>query len=160
LIGKSEAGKIQAQFAIIDIAHFFEQTAREIEENAKTHSIDIHSTCTVHEFSLDEKLLRNITINLLTNAIKFSPTSNVVFLRISNSPNHLKIEVEDLGIGITDEDLKNMFTSFYRGNNVGSIPGTGLGLSIVKKAVDLLHGDINIKSKAGSGTIITVTLPI
>jgi len=160
MIGKSEAGKIKTQYTTIDVHNFFRQTAREVRESTKTHTINLQINCSVKEFRTDEKLIRNIVINLLTNAIKFSPHAQSISLRISNSPDYLKIETEDKGIGITDDDLTNLFTAFHRGINVGTIQGTGLGLSIVKKAVDLLHGDIKIVSKPAQGTLITVILPL
>ena len=63
-------------------------------------------------------------------------------------------------MGIPAWDIKNLFISFSRGSNVGSIEGTGLGLSIVKKAVDLLKGTIAVKSKVKKGTEFKVTLPL
>jgi len=160
MIGKTEAGKITAQHNPISIKDFFLQIAKEVEESAKTHTIDIKLMCSVAEFYSDEKLLRNIIINLLTNAIKFSPNAPSVVFGISNTAQYLRLTVEDKGIGISEEDLKNIFTSFHRGSNVGDIQGTGLGLSIAKKAVDLLHGTIQISSKMGEGTQFTVNLPL
>ncbi|HEY8936752.1 MAG TPA: PAS domain S-box protein [Cyclobacteriaceae bacterium] len=160
MIGKTEAGKITAQHNLISIKDFFLQIAKEVEESAKTHTVDVRLTCSVAEFYSDEKLLRNIIINLLTNAIKFSPNAQSVIFNISNSAQYLRLTVEDKGIGISEEDLKNLFTSFHRGSNVGDIQGTGLGLSIAKKAVDLLHGTIQISSKVGEGTQFMVNLPL
>jgi len=160
LIGKTEAGKIQTQFKTINIEQFFQQTSREVEESALTHAIQIQMMCSINEFRSDEKFLRNILINLLTNAIKFSPKEKSISLRVSNSADSLKIEVEDNGIGITEKDMHLLFTAFHRGSNVGVISGTGLGLSIVKKAVDLLQGSIEIYSKGERGTLFTVTLPL
>lgn len=159
-IGKADAGKITTSLSNIDIKSFFTQTSRQIEQNFSTHKVRVQITCTIREFYTDEKLLRNILSNLLTNAIKFSNFIKAVDLTVSNSNDYLKIEVEDKGIGIAEEDMKNLFTAFHRGGNVGAIQGTGLGLSIVKKAVDLLKGEIDFKSRIGKGTIFTVTLPL
>jgi signal transduction histidine kinase len=83
-----------------------------------------------------------------------------VELYLSNSNDFLILEVRDKGIGIREEDMKSLFTPFFRGKNVGTVQGTGLGLSIVKKAVDLLKGEIKIISRSGKGTTITVLLPL
>lgn len=160
MIGKTDAGKIQIQYKPININQFFRLIAKEVEESAKTHVIHVNIKTTIKEFDADEKLLRNIIINLLTNAIKFSPGENSISLHITDSKNYLKIEVEDEGVGISEEDQKNMFTAFHRGSNVGDISGTGLGLSIVKKAIDLLAGNIEIKSSLDQGTHVIVTLPL
>lgn len=158
-IGKADAGKIQTQYTSIPVEDFFEQTAAEVEQSIHTHKIRLQVKCSVKKISLDEKLLRNIVLNLLTNAIKFSPQNKSVSLTVTNTPDALKIKVQDKGIGILEEDRAKLFTSFHRGSNVGTIQGTGLGLSIVKKAVDLLNGDIQLQSEVDHGTTFTVTLP-
>ncbi len=160
MIGKSEAGKIQPVIKPVAIVQFIQQLCEEVEQNSKTHTINIQENCSVKEINADEKLLRNIVINLLTNAIKFSPQANAVFVRISNSKEYLKLEVEDQGIGIAKEDIVTVFTAFNRGSNVGTIQGTGLGLSIVKKAVELLKGTITFTSEVNHGTSFTITLPL
>jgi signal transduction histidine kinase len=160
LIGKAEAGKIHTNYASIPIKQFFTQLAKEVEQNATTHKIIVRMSCTVDSFSADEKLLRNILINLLTNAIKFSTFVKSVFLTVTSSNDSLYFDVEDKGIGIQEDDLKDIFAAFHRGGNVGSIQGTGLGLSIAKKAVELMQGDISVESRLGKGTIFKVRLPL
>ena len=160
-IGKSEAGKIKTMLSSINLKDFFENIIVEVTQSTGvTHRIDFISDDLAEIIQSDEKLLRNIVINLLTNAIKFSPGKNEVILNVSSKNNKLQIQVKDRGIGIAKEELENIFTAFQRGHNVGTIQGTGLGLSILKKAVDLLHGDIQVKSKSGKGTTFTVTLPL
>jgi len=160
IIGKADAGKILTNYTSISVEHFFTQTAREVEQSSGTHKIKLRLNCSIKEFTSDEKLLRNILINLLTNAMKFSNYIKTVDLTVSNSTDFLKFEVEDKGIGIIEEDMINIFTPFHRGGNVGTIQGTGLGLSIVKKAVDLLKGEIKVNSRVGKGTIFAVLLPL
>jgi signal transduction histidine kinase len=70
------------------------------------------------------------------------------------------ISVRDEGIGISKEDQEHLFSSFFRGKNALNIQGTGLGLHIVKRYVDLLGGEVNLKSEIGMGTIITFTIPV
>lgn len=159
VIGKGDAGKIEANFQTIPIADFFTQTAQEVEESFKGNKIKVRISVSQKVFRCDEKLLRNILINLLTNAIKFSTFVKDVDLQVTNENDKIKIQVEDRGIGISDADLNNIFTPFHRGANVGAVQGTGLGLSIVKKAVELLNGDIQVISRIGKGTQFTVRLP-
>jgi signal transduction histidine kinase len=111
-------------------------------------------------FKTDEKLLRNIIINLITNAVKFSPKAKKVIMEVSFVKEQILIMVKDTGIGIPKGELEHLFTSFSRGSNVGSIEGTGLGLSIVNKAVLLLDGKIKVKSQIEKGTLISVVLPL
>jgi signal transduction histidine kinase len=107
----------------------------------------------------DEKLLRGILINLLTNAIKFSPDIDRVFLTVKGSGHQLIIIVRDEGMGIHEDEIEKVFEPFLRGKSVASIQGTGLGLSIVKKSVELLNGTIQLQSKVGEGTTFTVAIP-
>lgn len=159
-IGKADAGKIDPHYTVIVIKEFFGQLVLEVEQSYVTHKIDLQIDCAVKTIRSDEKLLRNIVLNLLTNAIKFSPGQTTVYVTISNTPDLLTVKVEDNGIGILKEDLANIFTAFHRGSNVDKIQGTGLGLSIVKKAVDLLDGEIKVQRKPRRGTVISVMLPL
>lgn len=159
MIGKSEAGKIQVNLSEIRIDDFFKGLIHEVNPS-EGRSITPVFNCTVGIIPTDQKLLRNIFLNLFTNALKFSPPGGRVELRVMGDTEVLEVDVMDQGIGISDKDMKNLFTPFFRGDNVNVIPGTGLGLSIVKKAVELLNGSIKVQSKQGEGATFTVTLPL
>jgi PAS domain S-box-containing protein len=160
-IGKSEAGKIQAQVTPLPLRPFLENLVKDVEQSTGgTHKIKLTIECPFDVIYSDEKLLRNIIINLLTNAIKFSPQKKLVTLQVDCLTGKLQIKTQDSGIGIAPDDLPNIFTAFHRGGNVGVVQGTGLGLSITKKAVDLLQGDIQVKSEIGQGTLFIITLPL
>ncbi len=119
---------------------------------------------------LDEKLLRHILTNLLSNALKYSPQEQTIDFHIQylpsnaegeegTNPDVIRFSVKDNGIGIADEDLRHLFEPFYRATNVGNISGTGLGLAIVKQAVDAHHGIITCDSTIGHGTEFIVVIP-
>jgi PAS domain S-box-containing protein len=161
MIGKSEAGKIQVKWSELSIKSLFENLAVEVMNSTRrTHRINLDLSCERKSFLSDEGLMRNIVINLLSNAIKFSPGSKEVDFTVSCQGTEMIIFVRDYGIGIPEEDTEKLFEAFYRGKNVATISGSGLGLSIVKKATELLGGDVTLKSKIGIGTEITVTLPL
>ena len=103
--------------------------------------------------------MRNIVINLLTNAIKFSPQREEVSLNVLDQDTSVVLQVRDEGIGIPKEEIALIFDPFVRGKDVDLIPGTGLGLSIVKKAVELLNGTIRVESTPSKGSLFTVTIP-
>ncbi len=107
----------------------------------------------------DEKLLRHIFGNLMSNAIKYSPSGGTVRFVVRAEAGTTVFEVADQGIGIPTDELAHLFESFHRASNVGSIPGTGLGLAIVKTAVDKHGGRIEVHSAPGAGTRFTVWLP-
>lgn len=159
-IGKIEGEKIPVRLCVIDIRDFFRRLSHEIEQNTGgTHKIRMIYNLLFDTIESDEKLLRNIVINTLTNAIKFSPGAKHIDLTLAGDDEKLSLRVRDYGIGIPDVDMKQIFEPFYRGSNANAIQGTGLGLSILQKAVDLLHGYVDIKSEVGKGTELTVTLP-
>lgn len=110
-------------------------------------------------FVTDNRLLKNILINLLGNAAKFSPENSTIRLVVHND-GKLTLSVIDEGVGISEEDQQHLFSSFFRGKNVVNIEGTGLGLHIVKRYVELLNGTIALESKLDKGTTVTVTLPV
>jgi len=106
-----------------------------------------------------DKILRNVLLNLLSNASKYSGDKEEIQLTSFVTGDRVVITVKDFGIGIPDEDQGKMFTGFFRAGNVDHIQGTGLGLSIVKKYVDLMGGNISFTSKLGTGTEFTVEVP-
>ncbi|HEY9737410.1 MAG TPA: PAS domain S-box protein [Trichocoleus sp.] len=108
---------------------------------------------------MDKKLLRQILINLLVNAVKYSPESTPVQFTLVLDEAWARFEVADWGLGIPPDDLDSLFEAFHRGTNVGEIQGTGLGLSVVKKCVELHQGSITVASLLGYGTTFTVVLP-
>lgn len=108
---------------------------------------------------IDEKLGRNIFINLISNALKFSPEAKKVVVELSSENKYTVIKNQDFGIGIPKIELKNIFIPFTRGNNVDLIQGTGLGLSIAKEAVKLIGGEIMVNSIVNKGTTFIVKIP-
>jgi signal transduction histidine kinase len=112
------------------------------------------------EIQADERLLRHIFTNLLTNAVKYSDAGRLVLLEIGCDKAEIVCAIRDQGIGIPDADREWLFNAFHRGHNVSDRPGTGLGLVIVKRCVDLHGGKIKVESKLGKGTVVTVRLPM
>jgi PAS domain S-box-containing protein len=160
-VGKAESGKVQVNVAPIDIPAFFENIANEVyQSTGKTHRIRLTTGCEQKSISSDPRMMRIILVNLLTNAIKFSPGKNIVWVTISCATNTLQLKVKDEGLGIPEEDREKLFHSFHRASNAGAIQGTGLGLSIVRKTVDLLEGVIQVESKLNEGTTFTISIPI
>lgn len=166
-VGEIETGKLQYRPAPL---HLYSFCCGLIEE---FHILDggdpriIFSESNLAEdadilFHLDERLLRHILSNLLSNALKYSSLASPVRfeLHLDSVANTLIFKVQDQGIGIPPGDQAHLFEAFYRGSNVENIPGTGLGLSIVKQCVNLHHGAIAVDSEVGVGTCFTVTIPL
>lgn len=109
---------------------------------------------------MDVQMLKNIIINLISNALKYSKENQEIEVRVELNEEQIFFSVKDNGIGIPEEEQKEMFQRFFRAKNSINIQGTGLGLNIVKKYVDLLNGSISFESKLDEGTTFNVTLPI
>ncbi|MFN0315800.1 MAG: PAS domain S-box protein, partial [Burkholderiales bacterium] len=160
VIGRADAGRLEFNPEPVDLKSLCERIAQEATKTTQTaHEVELQCTLKKKRYLLDERLVRHVLHNLLINAIKYSPHSGRVCLRVMAEEASMKFIVEDQGIGIPLEDQAGLFTSFYRGANVGSIAGTGLGLAIVKKAVDLHGGSICVESTVGKGSQFSVILP-
>lgn len=108
----------------------------------------------------DTRILRNILVNLLSNASKYSGEGKVIHLSYTPQGGQVEITVRDEGIGIPEEDQRHLFERFFRASNVSNIQGTGLGLSIVRRYVELLRGNIKFESTYGKGSIFVIYIPI
>jgi signal transduction histidine kinase len=109
----------------------------------------------------DEDLLSQVFINLLNNAIKFTPENGSIGVKLSSCENEVECKVSDTGIGISQQDQLRVFERFYKVDKSRdrSLGGNGLGLSIVKKIIDLHGGKISLESEIGKGTEFTILLP-
>jgi signal transduction histidine kinase len=104
----------------------------------------------------DNKILRNVLLNLLSNASKYSAEQNPIDVSSSVVYGEVTIKVQDHGIGIPQEDQQYIFTDFFRAKNVSNIQGTGLGLNIVKRYMDLINGSISFSSVPHQATTFTI----
>ena len=110
----------------------------------------------------DEKLIEELFVNLISNAIKYTPKGGQVRVSLAKESNvHVRFEVQDSGIGIPEGDHSRLFTEFFRSKNARAFTqeGTGLGLVIVKEILDFIAGKVEVESEVGKGTRITVRLP-
>lgn len=173
IISEAEAGKLKFNPAPMDLVKFCRSLVEDLQQNDKNqHAISL-TTDSANTFTLqgalstpnslplmDEKLLRQILINLLSNALKYSPAGSIVQFKLTCLDAKAVFRIQDQGIGIPYEDQLRLFESFHRATNVGTIQGTGLGLAIVKQCVDLHKGEITVDSVENIGTTFTVTLPL
>ena len=108
---------------------------------------------------IDKQMVRNILLNLVSNAIKFSPENKSIHVSTVVSDKEIIIQVTDQGIGIPKEEEEHLFERFFRAKNVTNIQGTGLGLNIVGKYLEVMNGKINFISELNKGTTFTVNIP-
>ncbi|MFK8105464.1 MAG: PAS domain S-box protein [Saprospiraceae bacterium] len=149
---KLESGKVRFNPISLDFKEYIQQVLDEVSLMAKPNQKLLHEHTGERQLWIDEHLLKNIILNLLSNGLKYSPEGGDVQL-ISNFENGLlKIEVKDSGIGIPVADQVHLFTRFFRAQNAATIQGTGLGLTIVKRYLDLMDGKIYFESTENEGS--------
>ncbi len=176
-LSRANANKSKINLTEFDLLHFCGQLLRQMQRtfaqdytltsflhisltNTSIENPHLHKELPDLVVKMDEKLLRQILTNLITNAIKYSPHNKQINFKILIDQEYVTFVVIDHGIGIPEEDIEHLFSAFHRGKNVGILPGTGLGLSIVKNCVDILNGSISVKSQVDVGTEFTVMLPM
>lgn len=106
----------------------------------------------------DRELLSLVWNNLLSNAFKFTPGGGTVSLSLTATAHHAIVTVQDTGCGMSAETGAHIFEKFYQGDTSHATRGNGLGLALVKRVVDIIHGEISVKSELGVGTTFTVTI--
>ncbi len=112
------------------------------------------------KFVANKEMLQHLWLNLLDNAIKYTPIGGEIAIRNYTTETDVFVEISDTGEGMSDESLKHLFDPYYQGDNSHSTQGLGLGLSIVKRIVDLCGGEITVQSKLSVGSTFTVRLPL
>ncbi len=108
----------------------------------------------------DPLRMHEIVVNLLTNALKFTPSGGQVTLETYQSDGSGQLRVGDTGVGISPEELPRITERFYRGESSSHVAGSGIGLAIVSELIRAHHGSLDIESELGRGTSVTVTLPL
>lgn len=157
-VGKIEEGKIQVRFSEVNICELVRNLLAEMQGVRKIgQRLAFHHTGDSEEVWLDPSLLKHIAMNLVSNAIKFSPPDGVINIDTVVNDGQLQLSVQDHGIGIPEEDQAHLFERFFRGHNVVNIQGTGLGLHIIGKYAELMNGKIEWQSRVNEGTTFTIT---
>jgi PAS domain S-box-containing protein len=159
-LGKLDEGKVGPEFDVLNLYELLGETIDEMKGLAKGNQNIEYEHFGKEVIESDKKLIKNILINLISNAIKFSEEGQTIYVNSTVKEDTAVISVRDGGIGISKEDQAHLFSSFYRGKNALNIQGTGLGLHIVKRYLDLLEGEVNLESEIGKGTMITFIIPV
>lgn len=156
-LGKIEDGKITAHESVFNIEDLIQVQIAEMAEILKPGQRVKYAHTGHTEVRLDEVLFKNILINLLSNAAKFSGENKPILISTKVNGNQLLFSIKDEGIGISQKDQEHLCEIFFRATNAVNIPGTGLGLHIVSRYVEMMNGQIEIKSKLEKGTEINMT---
>lgn len=156
---KLEEGKVQVRKEEADLKALIAEVITEVTGILKPgQKVDVEHTGAAVAW-LDKQMMRNILLNLVSNAIKFSPENKKISISSKITSAEISITVADQGMGIPLEEQEHLFGRFFRAKNATNIQGTGLGLNIVAKYLETLHGKIEFESELDKGTTFFITLP-
>ncbi|MEL6588527.1 MAG: PAS domain S-box protein [Bacteroidota bacterium] len=158
-LSKLEEGQIQARMEWFDINELCEELCEEMLSQAKRGQTIRYQSEGAQQIYLDPTLLRNILVNLLNNAVKYSPEETPIVLQYEQDEGAIRFSIIDQGIGIPQDDQIHMFERFFRAKNVTNIQGTGLGLSIVRRYATLMQGTVSFESVHEHGTTFYLHFP-
>lgn len=159
LVAQMESGSFQYHPEPLELAEWVGEILEEFRTMygmTRTLTLKADVGCCVQA---DRRLFRQILVNLVANAIKYSNEDSEVIVWVKHTGDQIELIVEDHGIGIPAEDLESVFEPFHRAGNAEEFKGTGLGLTIVKEAVERHAGTIRIESEVGVGSRFIVSLP-
>ena len=155
-----EAGAVRVKAEPCDIQDVIGSALEQLEARKENRSINVNVPSDLPFISMDFVLISHVLVNIIDNAIKYSPPNSSIDINAHSSSGYIEIEVADRGIGIPREDLSRIFEKFYRVQRPDNITGTGLGLSISKGIVEAHGGFIAAENRPGGGTIVTIALPV
>ena len=163
-LSKAEAEAFRTSFDVLDLTHLTSDVAHDLRAVAAERGITISEVHPTRAMVLrgDYAQLSRALLNLVSNALKFSPDGGDVTIRVKQSGDHVHIEVTDHGIGIPAAEMSHLATRFYRASNAvdAKITGTGLGLRIVQAIADNHGGRLELESVEGEGTTARLVLPL
>lgn len=164
-VSRIDQGRTKDSPEKTDIAELVKSIVGEMKIMALKDNLDL--TCSIHDESIpliyiDPARLREVIENLVSNAIKFSSKNGKIEVGTGVKDGMIEISVKDMGIGISSEDQKNLFTKFFRAEKavLNNTEGTGLGLYMVKAYVDGWGGSVSVLSEEGKGSTFTIKLPM
>lgn len=162
-LAKIEAGKIELNINTVDVCSIIDECSTLMSPLAARRNISIHHSGLQHSFVMaDRTRLKQLLMNLLSNAIKYNKDNGHVEIEVTRpSRDTLRLSVIDTGIGISDEDMQQLFIPFTRFNTKqSSVEGTGIGLTITRSIVEMMHGRIGAESTLGDGSRFWIELPL
>ena len=161
-LAKVEAGRMELQPTTFDLPEVFETAVSMVRERATRQGLRLTMAVdpSVGRLEADERKVKQILFNLLTNAVKFTPAGGQVTLAASVVDDQIEISVRDTGVGITAEDQERIFEEFYQVGLAKTQEGTGLGLALTRRLVEVHHGRLSVESELGVGSTFTVMLPL
>lgn len=161
-LSKIEAGKMELEIQGFPVSYFIDSLTRVLQKEIDNKNIKLifNIASEIDQLYVDQTRFKQILVNLVSNAIKYSHPNGKVELGIKRVENEIEIYVKDEGIGIKPEDIPKLFKPFYQTRSTFVKEGTGLGLAITKKLVELHGGEIKVDSEINKGTTFTIRIPM
>jgi GAF domain-containing protein/anti-sigma regulatory factor (Ser/Thr protein kinase) len=163
-LSKIEAGRMELELASFSLVAALNNAVTLVRERAQSHGIrlELDVAPQLDTVVADERKLKQVVVNLLANAVKFTPDGGTITLRAVRENGHVRLAVHDTGIGIAPEDQARIFEEFQQATHLTekSREGTGLGLALSRRMVELHGGTITVDSAPGKGSTFTVALPV
>lgn len=160
-ISKLESGQADVKLVPIRLDQLLEEIILTLQNQLREKEIELTVTTEAKAIVGDPDLLKEVFLNLLDNAVKYTPTGGKVMVKSRKTAGEIVVSIKDTGIGIPEESLSRIFERFYRADKGRSreMGGTGLGLSIVKHILERHNGRVTVESELGKGSEFTVALP-
>jgi signal transduction histidine kinase len=160
---RMEAGRMEIKSEPVEVADFIKglaSAARQVAED-KHVKLETYADLRLGVVAADPDKLEKVVLNLLFNALKFTPSGGRVELRAEKRDEDLAILVSDTGIGIAEKNLPFVFDRFWQADSSAQrkYQGVGIGLALVKELIEMMHGTVAVESQEGKGTVFTVRLP-
>ncbi|MCE9646177.1 MAG: sensor histidine kinase KdpD [Chloroflexi bacterium] len=155
-----ESGAIKLKLESEDIQDVIGTTLEQLGQRIADHKVQVHVPVDFPLVPMDFTLMAQVLVNILENAVKYSPVNSIIDVSAELLDETARIRVADRGVGIPPEDLSRVFDKFYRVQRPENVSGTGLGLSISKGIIGAHHGTIQATNRDGGGTIIDIELPL
>jgi signal transduction histidine kinase len=162
-LSKIEAGRMELDASDFDLANAVRRAASLVRERAERRGIALATQCDegIGVIHGDERKVKQVVLNLLSNALKFTPEGGRVDVAMQRVADHLEVSVRDTGVGIAPQDHDAVFEEFRQvGAGPARVEGTGLGLAISRKFIELHGGRLWLESEVGKGSTFTFSLPL
>jgi two-component system sensor histidine kinase KdpD len=159
-MSRLEAGALQLHKELTEIQDLIGSVVAKLGKQVGNHHLEIYIPPAMPPVSMDSNLMAQVLVNILDNAIKYSPVNSPIDIEVDSRKEEVLISIKDRGIGIPLADLNKVFDKFYRVQQKRDTAGTGLGLSICKGIVEAHGGQISIVNNPDKGVTVSFTLPL
>ncbi|MDB5156515.1 MAG: domain S-box protein [Mucilaginibacter sp.] len=160
-VSKIQTGKLPLSYTEFNLVGLLTDVAEMMQQNNASHTIELQYPETPIMLNADQQRVEQVIINLITNAVKYSPGANRIIINVAGNEKKIRVSVQDFGIGIDKDQQERIFSRFYRVENLAlHMSGLGIGLYICHEIIERHKGKMWVDSKLGEGSTFTFELPV